>query len=244
LLEAARWAANPAPQTDCSGDPDLDGQAECLLASGRFFAVLDPHGGRLAALFSGSPGGPRQLVAPTTQFITGLGDPSSWDPAAGEGAEPAGVHGAFADSPPPWPVYQPSQTADGITFTSPDAGLEKTFTLTETGLRVRYRTAGEAARVQIPLALDPWTRFSRGWGERYRIESGPGRALVRAGSLAVQVTTTGSLNVNAFSDSRAQLRLAEDPNFPYPAGHFLPFPLALVEIQSAGDFEVEIRVIG
>jgi hypothetical protein len=108
LLEAARWAARPGPLAHCDLRLDQEGRAGCLLASERVFSAYDPLGGRLLALFVYSPDGKlHQLVAPTSQFTIGFGDPSTWEPDAGPEAEPAGIHGAFSGSPPPWEEYTP-----------------------------------------------------------------------------------------------------------------------------------------
>jgi hypothetical protein len=244
LLEAAGWAARPENLAHCNLVLDLDGRAGCILASERIFSVYDPLGGRLLALFAYSPAGDlHQLVAPTSQFIVGFGDPSTWDPSAGPGAEPAGVHGAFAGSPPPWEAYSSEVSAGRLAFTSPDGRVSKTFTLLENGVRVDYSSPVESLRVQVPLALDPWERFTPGWGDRF-LENGSDQAWswgIEGGPL-VDVRTSGDLSATLFSDSRSQLGRVEDPNFSYPPGHYLPFPLAVVEVQAGGDFNVEITL--
>jgi hypothetical protein len=244
LLEAARWAAQPARRSDCRADPDLDGQANCILASEKFFSIFASDGGRLLALFAATPeGGLHQVVAPTSQLFVGLGDPSTWDPAAGAGGEPAGIHGAFADSLPPWPVYEDAIVPGRLTFSSPDSPVTKAYTLTESGLRLGYHTAGLPVKVQLPLALDPWMRFAPGWGSRYQAAQSPqGWVWELAGGPRVEIRSSATLAPYTFADSRPQLRLAEDPNFDYPPGHYLPFPMALVEFHAERDFSVEILI--
>jgi hypothetical protein len=46
----------------------------------------------------------------------------------------------------------------------------------------------------------------------------------------------------AFNDSHEVMSLPEDPNYDYPRGHYLPFPMAMVEIQTSQDFSVDIIV--
>lgn len=245
LLEAANWAAKPEPRSGCDLDLGLEGRAGCLLSSERVFSAYDPLGGRLLALFVYSPDRKiHQLVAPTSQFIVGFGDPSTWDPTAGPGAEPAGLHGAFADAQPPWEMYLAGPGPHDLAFTSPGGRLAKTFILLENGLRVEYRISGDAHRVQIPIALDPWERFTPSWGERYE-ESGSDQDWVwrLEGGPQVEVRTSAALRAALFSDSRMQLRKVEDPNFPYPPGHYLPFSLAVIEAQAIEDFFLEITLL-
>lgn len=241
LMEAASWAARPSPHADCHSDPDLDGIANCILASERFFSIYDSHGGRLLALFASAADGIHQIVAPTTQFFAGLGDPSTWELSLAEGADPAGVHGAFADGAPPWPLYKAALYENRLTFTAPGSRLAKTYSLTPHGLRLEYRTAGDSLTVQLPLAIDGWRRFSPNWGDLYQAESAPQAWVWQlAGGPRVEVRTSAELAAHPFTASRPYLRLAEDPNREYPAGHYLPFPVALVEMRSSHNFEVEL----
>jgi hypothetical protein len=48
----------------------------------------------------------------------------------------------------------------------------------------------------------------------------------------------------SFLDSRPFFAQTEDPNQDYPPGHYLVFPLALVEFPAQRDFYVEINLRG
>jgi hypothetical protein len=244
LLETARWAVQPGPIAACTLALDSEGHTGCLLASERVFSAYDPLGGRLLALFAFSPAGDlHQLVAPTSQFTIGFGDPSTWDLAAGPGAEPAGIHGAFAGSPSPWEHFTSEINPGELAFTAADGRWVKTFALLERGLRVDYPSSAAPLMVQVPLALDPWKRFEPNWGDRYR-ESGSQQvwAWGMAGGPEVVVRTSASLSADLFSDSRRQLSHVEDPNFPYPPGHYQPFAMAVVEVKANEAFFVEITL--
>ena len=244
LLQAAgRWAEDPEPVTRCSGDPDQDGETECLLASPNTLAVVDPHGGRLVMLFARTPAGVHQLVAPTSQLIVGLSDALDWDLSAGEGAEPSGIQGAFVDSRPPWEVYQVEILQDGMRLTSPDGQVQKTFRLTPSGLSVEIRTSASIP-VEIPIVVDPWLRFRPGWADRYQVDSLPdGFAWQLGDGTHLEVRSTIDLQAFAFTDSRPRLNLAEDPNFAYPRGHYLPFPLTVLEASALGESIVDFSVV-
>jgi hypothetical protein len=55
------------------------------------------------------------------------------------------------------------------------------------------------------------------------------------------VTVQGAVSsFNAFTDSLPALRQPEDPNAEMPPGAFLPFRMAVVEVQFSGNYDVKI----
>jgi hypothetical protein len=60
--------------------------------------------------------------------------------------------------------------------------------------------------------------------------------------LVLEVLTDSSISAQMFTDSRGHLSIPEDPNFDYPKGHYLPFPMALLELESQGDFTVQFTL--
>jgi hypothetical protein len=239
LLVAARWAARPGSIADCTVDIDWDEQAECILASPNFFATFELSRGYIVTAFTRRADGVHQVIAPYAQFVVGLGDPSTWDPSRGSEGDPALVPGGFVDSMGSWtPQVQLGQ----ITFVDADNNLYKTFHLTETGLRVEYKSASPMT-VQISLGIDPWQRNTAGWGDAYQeADSTVGWEWVLEPGPQVIITTSGSLTSRVFNASRSYLSGSEDPNFEYPPGHFIPFPLALVEINGQDNFYIQIDI--
>lgn len=242
LLEAARWANNPTLRRDCQSDADLDGIPECVLASNNQFAIFDLEGARLIAYFYLSESGLHQIIAPTSQFIIGLGDPSSWQLDNREGAETAGVHGAFVDSPPPWVQYNVSGKNAELTFTSPDQSVTKEFSLFDNGIKIEI-SGIDSISTQIPIAIDPWKRFSPAWSESYSYQPIPEGFMFRINDQSVlKILTDSSISAQMFIDSFEHLSGPEDPNFNYPKGHYLPFPMALLELQSKSSLSVEMAI--
>ena len=240
LLAAARWANQPAPRVDCNEDLNGDGQAECILANRQFFAVLEPDGARLTQFFYLDATGPHQLVGPTSQFAIGLSDPSEWQPERGEAADPSVIPGAFTDASEPWAAYTPTLIhLDGITFTSPDGRLVKTYQLTTLGIQVHYQVAGQITTL-IPLVVDPYRYYSG--PTEYRATLAPHAwTWSLAGGHSVEVSSTTTLSAEGFISATPFRPLSEDPNLDYPKGDYLPFPMSLVTIQGDGNFSVEIR---
>ena len=240
-LEAARWADNPQPRQDCISDPDLDRISECILATDRYFTILDPVGARLLAFYFISNNGIHQITGSTSQFIVGLADPSSWQIEAGEGADPAGIHGASTDQPAPWSLYTVSSSGDYFEFTSPDQLITKRFSLSPSGLRIDYQNPGPLS-VQIPVVTDPWTRFSPGWSSLYRGQSITNGYFVQFDDqIEVEILSDAPATAHSYSDSESKITVPEDPNYDYPQGHYVPFPMTIIDINSSQDFYIEIN---
>jgi hypothetical protein len=242
LSRAANWARDRQPRDTCLVDPDRDNDPECILASEDVYIMSGIDGGRLLSMFVATESGIHQVIAPTTQFFIGAGDPSSWLLGAGEGADPGAVHGAFADTNPPWSYYFPSQNSSWIDLTPANQELTKRFSLLGNGVRVDYQNTNPVT-VQIPIALDPWMRFTASWGDKYHGEYLPDgyRWKIDPGP-TVEIKTNGKIRVLPFNDLKSKLAAPEDPNFAYPRSFFLPFPVLLVEIKSPSDFFVEIKL--
>jgi hypothetical protein len=242
LLAAARWSSSPSPIADCASDLDQDGQAECTLASQDFFAVFKPlDGGALVFAFSlDQNGSAHQVIGPSSQFISGASEPDSWDLSRGVAADPAVIPGAFADSAGP---YQAAFQGDRLVFSSTSTGAVKSFRLVSEGLLAEYHTPSRLT-VQVPVVLDPWTRFKPGWADLYI-----GRVAANsftwglAGGVQVAVQSSLPLTASSFTATQELMSSEENPNLDFPPGHFLPFPLSVVEIQGEGDFSIQIGII-
>jgi hypothetical protein len=55
------------------------------------------------------------------------------------------------------------------------------------------------------------------------------------------LTGNGEMTVTSYLDSANLLRQPEDPDAEYPPGHYLPFPLTLVEIRSVSPLTVQLQ---
>lgn len=244
LLLASRWMDNPTHRSDCSQDIDLDLNKECVMTNQRFFAVFETDGGRLSFLFSLVDGQVHQLVGPQSQLAVGLSDPSLWDLSRGPAADPAEIPGAFSDMDAPFSPYTlTTLEEDSLTLTRSDGQVQKTFTFLDNGLVVDC-VAARAVTLRIPLVLDPQARFQPGWQLRYNSLSSNDLYLwgLKDG-LTIEINATNHLNSRDFTESRSLLSTPENPNLEYPIGHYLPFPLALVEIKGLGQFSVQIQTM-
>jgi len=242
FLHAAKWAEEPFLFSSCDLDTDHDGQNECVLTSTHHYAIFENTGARLILLFirlkdtEDWKSGIHQLIGPTSQFLVGFGDPSMWQINSGESADTGGTHGAFFDSTNTWDQYAPTHISpDQITFSSVDKNTEKSFTFNQKTLVIEYRNV-QPMTVKIPLVLDPWIRFYADWGARYYAHQNlRGWIWGINESPEVEITSKGNVNLFPFTSSQQTLNQRENPNFEYPPGHFLPFPIAIAEVHTNSD---------
>lgn len=263
LLEGAEWAAQP-PEMECPGmsgsscvytsDPDWDGEAEIMLASRKFLAIIEQRGGYLAAFFYRDGRGVHQIIAPASQFATGLSDPITWKLDQGARAEPDLPRGAFSDIrlgrvEPAWETM-PYELSNGqVTFTASEGITSKTIALNSDGIQVTY-LAETSYRVQNALAIDPWQRFEPGWANRYKAEQTPtGWAweLDKGPRVELRTEKSGSsedimIEMSSFLSALSYANQPEDPFIDYGKGYFLPFPMAIVDVEAGGEFVIRISI--
>ena len=236
LIEAARWSTNPQPISTCDVDLDLDQQPECVLASDRVFIVTKLETGALVYAFARSGSGVHQIIAPSAQFAVGTSSPAGWVLTRGLRADSDVIPGAFADDDGPYSFNLGENRLSLV-----GNGIIKTYQLSPHGIVIQYQS-NHPVSTRIPIALDPWVRFSPAWGDRYSSETtSEGWAWMLQDSLRVFIRTNAIAQPFSFTETRKYVSLTEDPNRDYPPGHYLPFPLSVVSIHSAGDFFVDIQ---
>jgi hypothetical protein len=246
LSMAARWAEQPASIQDCSQDIDLDGQPECLLGDKQTLAVIQPEDGELTYVFAIGTDGPHQLIGPGYQFISGLSEPGTWEIGAGYESDPETQAGAFQDLAQlgqPALAYLVQESSNGLIFLTTDGAIQKLYQVSDGSLKVVLERA-QPAQYQLPLAFDPWLRFSLDWSRKYRATAGQGswRWGLEDGA-AVLVESNSPMLLDSFLDSLDSVGQPEDPNQEHPAGHWLPFPLASIQIQAQSQTWLTIRLV-
>jgi len=216
VLEFAQeWVENPPNEMIAQCQPGL---LKCMLTNATYLAIFDPQTASLTYLFTVE----RIDNPPNSRHDLHQLNGPSWQVAPGIDLYP----GAFADDKD----YQVSIDRNSLIFTSTDGTREKTFILTETGIVAIYRTQ-EPVIAEIPLMVDPDTRFAPGWAENYMGENTPNgiRWGLENGPM-VDVQVEGPITMRAFNESLDLLANPEDPDFAYPPGHYIPFPMAIVEV--------------
>ncbi len=243
LLAASQWAAQPDPIATCEADLDGDGRSECILASDRIYAIFDPQGAHLDFLFARDQSGIHQMIGPSSQLALGLSDPSQWNPKLGEASDPGVTPGAFTDQDDPWGAYTGKFDGNRLILSAQNGTRVKSFELTGTGLRITYQSKS-AVITSIPLIVEPQARFRPGWAGSYRSQAiAGGFSWGPQDSLKLVVQAEGPVSIRAFNESLTWLTQPEDPDFAYPAGHYLPFPLAMVQISGPDKFTIQLDII-
>ncbi len=108
-------------------------------------------------------------------------------------------------------------------------------------MRVDYSNI-DAVTLEIPFVIDPWKRFSPDWSSAFHGQTIPnGYRWSYQDEINVEITSNLPNNTYVFNTSQEAFDLPEDPNFDYPQGHYLPFPLLVLEYHNAEDFYVEIN---
>jgi len=236
LLAASRWSDGSLQPDGCLS---FQGRAAetCQLGNDRFLAILASRDARLEFLLYRDQLGVHEVIGPSSQFTVGLSDPSEWHPENGPGADPGAIQGAFAEAEA---VQFAHYQSDGKSFTASSDSLSKTYRLTENGIEVDYRITSPLTE-RIPLAVEPQAFYAGPSAYLGRSASGAW-SWGLAGGLRVQVQSQAALTEADFTASLPFLSQPEDPNQDYPPGHYLPFPLSVVSLNSDQDFRVLISI--
>lgn len=237
LLAAAEWETEPYAGVDCSRDLDMDDEPECSLASEKIFAIFEPGDASLVFAFARTEIGLHQVVGPTSQFVVGLSDPATWDLSAGLQADPTVIAGAFTDDRDP---YQVIEGQDTLVFQHKEH-LKK-YHLTPSGIRFEYQTTTPSIW-EIPLAFDPWKRFHPDWASDYLIKTSKNGFELSVGSgVKVEIEASSELSNHSFNVTQDRMGRQENPNYEYPPGHYLPFPMVLLELEPTDRGYLELKI--
>lgn len=242
------WANSPRSQVQCDIDLNMDDKPECILASKNQLAILDPELGELsiyAVKDTASSIGYTQIIGPFYQFASGYSDPPTWEQESGLGVGSETTTGAFG-----FPWMSPFRVAlmddRGTIRLENNRGKWITFTLNENGLRVEGLIDNQELptmrMLNIPIALSNPTRFFPDWAQRYESHSDHGQVTWSlSDGFMVDIQSNMPMRIETFSDTPIAILQTEDADRDYPPGHFLPFPMALVEIEVDERFEVMIK---
>jgi hypothetical protein len=225
---AQSWAKNPPATALAQCQSTFP---ECVLENDTYLAIFDPLGALLTYLFSvervdNSPYKLHQLIGPAWQVVPGIDL----------------YPGAFADADNASLPYKPVTNGNMLMFISQDGRRTKTFQLIDNGLKVAYQTQG-LFTAQIPLLVDPDSRFTPGWAGYYTQQNTSGGLVwgLKNGPM-VKIQFAGEITFHAFNESLSLLNTPEDPDFEYPPGHYIPFPMAVAELKMDGSSIVQLTI--
>jgi hypothetical protein len=242
LLAAARWAQDPRPDTDCGQDIDWDGAPECILASQDIFAVVKLDGGRLVFLGQRSGDDVQQWVGQKSQFQINWDLVDEMKADAGPGSDPSEIPGGFFDGFGYTPLTA-SVSPGEIRLSAPGENDKKTYDLSNDRLRISVHSS-EAVQTKIPIVMNAPGRLHPGWIDTYPHPQliGNSWSWHAANGAGIRVTADeANLEENSFLDSLPFMLQPEIPDRTYPAGHYLPFPLAVLDLATEGNYTVDFE---
>jgi hypothetical protein len=231
LLFAANWAANPLPMQTCT---ESSTQALCFFANKNILAILSSIDGRILMLFSNFDGKVTQWIAPYSQKMIGLSDSTMWNYAAGTASDPSLIEGAFIETTKPDVIYQIDWVENQIIFSSPDDGKKKKYVIKDD---------------QLVVVLDAYVSSSYSIPVFGNIEQNDGVIIIKEEttcndpSKMVVYLYDSTITITSFSDSQDLLEESENPSHAYPAGHYLPIPFSLINLENNGPFSVEFTFV-
>ncbi len=231
LLIAATWAANSHPMQTCA---ESITQTLCYFANENILAIFSSIEGKLLMLFSNFDGRVIQWIAPYSQEIIGLSDPTLWNYAAGTASDPSLIEGAFIETIDPDVIYQIDWTKDQIVFSSPDGNKKKTYMLKDDQL-VFALEANMASSYTIPFfgkieQIDETINITENTDN-----NAPSKMVINL--------YDSSITITSFLDSLDLLKDSENPSLAYPAGHYLPIPFSLIKLENDKSFSVELTFV-
>ena len=243
LLLASRWFAHPWNSADCNQDVDGDLLTECLVTSQDFFSLFDLEGGTLTLFFIKDGDQVHQVIGPTSQLAVGLSDPSRWKVEAGPFADPALVPGAFSDPSDPAKSFKVKGVDQGSLELESLDGKESRYIVFNASEISIIVNSDKPINQVIPLVVDPQSRFQPGWADLYHGRKTNNEFYWSLGkSLNITISSSGSFKAGDFTESKPFILKPENPNIDYPPGHFLPIPLARIDIYGSGSVTTKIQI--
>ncbi len=238
LIEASRWNQNPISQAQCDADLDWDGFPECILSDQVFFNIIDPEGGRLAFAAVRTRNQANQWIGPTFQNAAGLNDSFTGSDRLNSLADTQEIPGAFADQGSDWSVYTAVPGENQIELRNAERGLNRSFSLRGGKMLIQIRADSSIQRIPIYLSALAESNLTQPFAVANSLQW-PLAADVTAEIQFEGATIQGYASV---LDVLPLLRQSEDPDRAYPAGHYLPFPFLILNLNIEKDFTATISI--
>lgn len=246
LLSALRWIdlwnSSLTSYAECPQDITSDGIPDCILSNQKIAAWIDPLWGSILFVFSRDQSGVHEIIGPASQLVSGLTDSATWDLSQGIYAENRFFEVALRDSL----SYDNYQIAINKLQLSVDKGeLVKTIELRDNTIQISYSNS-PSQPLYIPFLIDPWHRFEVEWSNHYfSYINGNIPCWTFSHQVSACVSPSQNINIHTFKDTQNRFETTENPNIGNPPGHFLPFPLALFEMNPAAvqNNRIEIQIL-
>ncbi len=189
---------------------------------------IDARFGTILFAFFRSETELHQVIGPAIQLAHGYTNSLNW----------ALSQGIYAENIPYFFASKDEQSfsgfmlrENGLVFSASEKNFHKSISIDGNHLTIAYQNPVQ--NQYVPLLLDPWQRFSPNWYKQY--EGLINRELIcwiLKERVSVCTNQNGHINLHSFKDTEERFSSTEDPNLGNPLGHFLPFPMALIEISN------------
>ncbi len=233
--EVDRWLMSPTHTMDCERDVNSDQQPECILTSQQIILILNPT--KATIIFAGAQqnGVFTQWIGNSSQFAVGLSDPSFWNLNNGLRSDPSVISSGFRLNGQM--IQTPFEISNlenqGVVLKNVDQNLLIKYQIEDTYFQFKI-SSDKLIEAQISLVIKPDIRYKPGWINQTLLTEHLTDNSWSWGPINAQ-TPKISFQADFFQfstalDSSKSMKNSEDPNFDYPAGHYLPYPTGLLKI--------------
>lgn len=152
----------------------------------------------------------------------------------GESSDPTVIQGALAEASIPLQPFKVTFNKDALVLTHP-SGKQKTIGLSESGIEITVEGT-QPFQETIPFVLSLDNLSPTQWASTLTPTCQEHTcSFATSGGSVVMGFNADSMSIRSCLDSAAFITSPEIPDRNYPPGHFLPFPLAVLDL-SANDF--------
>jgi len=230
LILAADWGNSPYTLQTCIEKPQ---QSFCVLSNNNILAILSPDSAGLLMLFTRQKGTVSQWIAPYSQFMVGLSDPSTWQMNSAN-PDPDLLEGGFSRFGERL-QFQVDAVPALISFTSLDYAVE--YELFKDSLEVTIDT-------QAPGEYKiPFMEKLSGTGSHFVSQNKLITEQAEENKLSIDISGSTSTQIISSDDSISFFEDPENPNQSYPPGHYLPYPFSVLVLNSKGLTTVSFSIL-
>ncbi len=217
------WAQKPARQVHCMDDRQL-----CILSDTQTLAILSPTGAGMIALFHRSGQQLTQWVAPYSQNITSMSDPSLWKTNQGIASDPGMIEGSILTAEDRYSPYEYDLQQNSIVFTNSGRTTAVTYQLKNGSIYVDA-IATEPKQWQMLFLAETFTNENH--------------LLHLTGLEQIQCNITMNpppQSIHSFNIHQRSFDQPEDPSASAPSGYYLPFSYHLILTPPDRNLQIEM----
>ena len=166
-----------------------------------------------------------------------MSDPAFWDITKGIFSDPNVIPGAFSESDKQYIFQSKTQS---ILLNAENEEINKQIYLTSDGFAISYHSEPSSNHLpQIPIILDPWKRYEKNWKTNFNYRKDDRTVTFKINkNNFLQINLSVPFSIDSFLDSEETFQKPENPNYDYPAGNLLPYPLSKITLNTNNNYTV------